>query len=60
MDELPWLPKFAAHARAVYGTSIDHTTIAKRYGKLIGYWSFYLMTGVPRLSQRARIRNTPS
>jgi len=49
MDELPWMPAFEEHAREVYGRAVDHATIAKRYGKHIGYWSYYLMTGVPRL-----------
>src|SRR5258706_101922 len=49
MDELPWMPRFADIARTLYRRTIDETTIARRYGRSIGYWSFYLMTGVPRL-----------
>jgi DNA-3-methyladenine glycosylase II len=49
MDELPWLPAFSEIARQLYGRAVDHTSISKRYGMFIGYWSFYLMTGVPRL-----------
>jgi DNA-3-methyladenine glycosylase II len=49
MDELPWLPAFSEIARKLYGRAVDHTSISKRYGTFIGYWSFYLMTGVPRL-----------
>jgi DNA-3-methyladenine glycosylase II len=49
MDELPWMPQFEEPARALYGTSFDHAAIARRYGRQIGYWSFYVMTGVPRL-----------
>lgn len=50
MDELPWMPQFEEHARALYGNSVDQEAIARRYGRLIGYWSFYVMTGVPRLN----------
>ena len=50
MDELPWMPQFESQARSLYGASVDHHTIARRYGRLIGYWSFYVMTGVPRLN----------
>jgi DNA-3-methyladenine glycosylase II len=49
MDELPWLPAFSEIARKLYGRAVDHTSITRRYGRSIGYWSFYLMTGVPRL-----------
>ena len=50
MDELPWLPQFASVARTLYGRPVEHRAIEKRYGRLIGYWSFYVMTGVPRLA----------
>ncbi|HEY1814742.1 MAG TPA: hypothetical protein VGG74_20485 [Kofleriaceae bacterium] len=46
MDELPWLPAFAEHASAIYAASIDHAAIAARYGRMIGYWSFYVMAGL--------------
>lgn len=49
MDDLPWLPAFSELARKLYGRAVDHTSIARRYGNVIGYWSFYLMTGVRRL-----------
>jgi DNA-3-methyladenine glycosylase II len=45
MDELPWLPAFAQGARELYGHAVDHATIARRYGPLIGYWSFYMKAG---------------
>ena len=51
MDELPWLPAFSELAREHYRRPVDHDTIAKQYGTSIGYWSFYLMTGVPRLAK---------
>lgn len=50
MDELPWMPRFADIAKTLYRKTIDEATIARRYGTSIGYWSFYLMTGVPRLT----------
>ena len=50
MDDLPWLPQFASVARTLYRRPVSHASIAKRYGRLIGYWSFYVMTGVPRLA----------
>lgn len=48
MDELPALKHFEAEARALYGEAYDATSIARRYGTQIGYWSFYLKTGVAR------------
>jgi DNA-3-methyladenine glycosylase II len=53
MDELPWLPAFAEHASAVYAATIDHAAIAARYGRMIGYWSFYVMAGLGRASTGA-------
>lgn len=51
MDEVP-LDRFADDARTIYGASYDERAIARRYGRHIGYWSFYLKTGVPRLALR--------
>jgi len=48
MDELPAMPQFETAARTLYGTQYDAAAIAKRYGRQIGYWSFYLKTGVGR------------
>lgn len=48
MDELPWLPAFDRAARALYGRRISEATIVRRYGCHIGYWSFYVMTGLAR------------
>jgi hypothetical protein len=39
-------------ARALYGRAYDAAAIARRYGAQIGYWSFYLKTGVARLRDR--------
>jgi DNA-3-methyladenine glycosylase II len=50
MDELPWMPAFSKLAAELYGERVQHAAIARRYGDLIGYWSFYLMTGMPRLA----------
>jgi DNA-3-methyladenine glycosylase II len=50
MDELPSLRSFEDEARLLYGAAYDPAAIARRYGKDIGYWSFYLKTGVARLA----------
>ena len=55
MDELP-LSRFADEARALYGATYDEPTVARRYADLIGYWSFYLKTGIAR---RAGARRPP-
>jgi DNA-3-methyladenine glycosylase II len=51
MDELPAMRNFEAEARALYGRAYDPDAIARRYGRQIGYWSFYLKTGVARIGQ---------
>jgi DNA-3-methyladenine glycosylase II len=51
MDELPPMRNLEADARALYGRAYDPDAIARRYGRQIGYWSFYLRTGVARLGQ---------
>jgi DNA-3-methyladenine glycosylase II len=52
MDELPWMPQFERAAEAIYGrlwgSAVGEATITRRYGRHIGYWSFYVMTGVGR------------
>lgn len=48
MDSLPWMPQFARAARAVYGHDVSESAIVRRYGRNIGYWSFYVMTGAAR------------
>jgi DNA-3-methyladenine glycosylase II len=48
MDELPWMPQFERAADALYGGTVDEAAITRRYGRHIGYWSFYVMTGVSR------------
>ena len=45
MDELPWLPTFAQGAREFYGHPVDQAVLTRRYGRLIGYWSFYMKAG---------------
>ena len=49
MDALPWMDSFRRPAVALYGR-LDEAAIERRYGASIGYWSFYLRTGVPRLA----------
>ncbi len=46
MDELPAMTWFSDEARDVYGASYDEAAILRRYGRNIGYWSYYLKTGV--------------
>jgi DNA-3-methyladenine glycosylase II len=48
MDQLPIMSHFADEARTLYGPRYDESTILRRYGRHIGYWSFYLKTGVAR------------
>lgn len=50
MDALP-MGVADEEAKTLYGRSFDRSTIEKRYGAHIGYWSFYLKTGVARRSQ---------
>ncbi len=49
MDEVPSVRMFAEEAAVVYGGSIDEAAIARRYGRQIGYWGFYIKTGSARL-----------
>ncbi|HEU0030517.1 MAG TPA: hypothetical protein VFQ53_07790 [Kofleriaceae bacterium] len=49
MDELPVMEQFSDEAHAVYG-AFDPDAIVRRYGRHIGYWSFYLKTGHSRAS----------
>ena len=53
MDDLPNLEMFEDEARAVYGKDYDAAAIRRRYGRQLGYWSFYLKTGVARLPARS-------
>jgi DNA-3-methyladenine glycosylase II len=50
MDELPWSDRFERVAHELYGRRVREDAIATRYGRHIGYWSFYMMTGTPRLA----------
>ena len=50
MDEVPLAQVFEAEARAVYGTAYDEAAIRARYGRQLGYWSFYLKAGSARLA----------
>ncbi|CAN5868979.1 DNA-3-methyladenine glycosylase [soil metagenome] len=51
MDEVPSVRMFADDAAVVYGGAIDEAAIARRYGRQIGYWSFYVKTGASRLRE---------
>lgn len=51
MDELPGMRRFEDEARTLYGRAYDATAIARRYGAQIGYWAFYLKTGVARIME---------
>jgi DNA-3-methyladenine glycosylase II len=62
MDEVP-LDRFEDPARAIYGDGYDVRAIARRYGDQIGYWSFYLKTGVARSQEKSMahtLRRSPS
>jgi len=48
MDELPAIRAIEDEARTLYGATYDAAALARRYGKQIGYWSFYLRTGAGR------------
>jgi DNA-3-methyladenine glycosylase II len=54
MDEVPLAQTFEEEARVLYGKAYDEAAIRKRYGKTLGYWSFYLKTGVARLVRTER------
>jgi DNA-3-methyladenine glycosylase II len=51
MDELPALAIVEDEGRALYGSAFDPRAIAKRYGSEIGYWSYYVKTGVARATR---------
>ena len=51
MDELPAMHWFEDAARTIYGRRFDAQAVIDRYGPVIGYWSFYVKTGAPRLER---------
>ncbi|MDQ3335883.1 MAG: hypothetical protein M4D80_12005 [Myxococcota bacterium] len=53
MDEVPLAQIFENEARALYGDAYDEAAIRARYGRQLGYWSFYLKTGVARTAERS-------
>lgn len=62
MDEVPLAQIFETEARALYGTAYDEAAIRRRYGRQLGYWSFYLKTGVARTAaheSREIVRTSP-
>jgi DNA-3-methyladenine glycosylase II len=50
MDEVPLAQIFEDEARALYGTAYDEAALRRRYGRELGYWAFYLKTGVARMA----------
>jgi DNA-3-methyladenine glycosylase II len=48
MDELPWMRQFEDAAHSLSGKKVGERAIAERYGRHVGYWSFYVMTGLGR------------
>ncbi len=56
MDDVP-RAVFAGDGPALYGASFDECEIRRRYGRHIGYWSFYLKTGAARM--RDALPNKP-
>jgi len=59
MDELPSMDIVERDARELYGDRYDAEAIRARYGKDLGYWSFYLKTGVARATRPASRRLAP-
>lgn len=57
MDEVPLAAIFEDEARALYGAAYDEAAIRRRYGRHLGYWSFYLKTGVARRRDPVRSRS---
>jgi len=48
MDDVPAMV-FANDGPALYGPSFDEHEIRRRYGRHVGYWSFYLKTAAARM-----------
>lgn len=48
MDELPWSAAFDAAGEQVYGAAFSRAAIERRYGRHVGYWSFYVRTSGAR------------
>ena len=46
MDQIPGLALFEREGKRLYGRDWDEDAIERRYGDQIGYWSFYLKTGI--------------
>ena len=55
MDELPMM--FEDEARVLYGKAYDEAAIRRRYGRTIGYWSYYLKIAVAR-SMKENVRTS--
>ncbi len=44
MDELPWSAAFDTAGEQIYGAAFSRAVVERRYGRHIGYWSFYART----------------
>lgn len=53
MDEVPSMQLFEREARAFYGDRYDEAAILRRYGRSIGYWSYYVKAATGRLARSA-------
>lgn len=52
MDDVPLEgEQFTRPAREVYGAAFDPAAIRARYGRDVGYWSYYLKTGAARITE---------
>jgi DNA-3-methyladenine glycosylase II len=58
MDEVPLAQIFEDEARALYGDAYNEAAIRARYGKQLGYWSFYLKTSRPGLESANPVRDS--
>jgi DNA-3-methyladenine glycosylase II len=52
MDHVPLdMPAFADAVTEVYGPDYDHQKLRSRYGSNLGYWAYYLRSGLGALSR---------
>jgi DNA-3-methyladenine glycosylase II len=52
MDQVPLdMPAFADAITEVYGPDYDHQKLRARYGANLGYWAYYLRSGLGALSR---------
>ncbi|MFD9893575.1 DNA-3-methyladenine glycosylase family protein [Amycolatopsis sp. NPDC059027] len=54
MDFVPLeMPNFAKATAAIYGEGYDNQRLRDRYGRHLGYWAYYLHTGLGALRKEA-------